>query len=136
MSDFFHGWRRKAGCVTLVMAFAVTGLWARSRFVRDTVDVTIDHQWYCIDSFGGNLVWSSMDGYLLCGQSPLIQDHWPSWQSERFVKEGFVWMILKSHFPHTSHITIAIPLSLLSGCLILWPGKRKIAESGDARNHS
>ncbi len=31
MHTVFHGWRRKLGCVTLVMALALTGLWIRSR---------------------------------------------------------------------------------------------------------
>lgn len=31
MVSFFHGWRRKAGCVTLVMACVVTTLWVRSQ---------------------------------------------------------------------------------------------------------
>jgi hypothetical protein len=30
MRDFFYGWRRKAGVVTLVMACALTGAWLRS----------------------------------------------------------------------------------------------------------
>lgn len=27
MGDFFHGWRRKAGCVTLVMAYVSLNGW-------------------------------------------------------------------------------------------------------------
>jgi hypothetical protein len=30
MHTFFHGWRRKAGLVSLVMALAMFGLWMRS----------------------------------------------------------------------------------------------------------
>lgn len=30
MREFFRGWRRKVGCVTLVMACALMGLWVRS----------------------------------------------------------------------------------------------------------
>jgi hypothetical protein len=35
MREFFRGWRRKAGLVTLVMACAVMAMWARSRFIND-----------------------------------------------------------------------------------------------------
>ena len=35
MREFFHGWRRKAGCVTLMMACAVMGLWIRGQRFRD-----------------------------------------------------------------------------------------------------
>jgi len=39
MGDFFHGWRRKTGCVTLVMACLVTAGWARSFLVTDELTV-------------------------------------------------------------------------------------------------
>ncbi|MDB5345772.1 MAG: hypothetical protein JWP89_4149 [Schlesneria sp.] len=35
MRNFFHGWRRKLGCVTLVMALALMVGWMRSRVVQD-----------------------------------------------------------------------------------------------------
>jgi hypothetical protein len=37
MREFFQGWRRKAGTVTLVLALAVAGIWMRSRIVCDTL---------------------------------------------------------------------------------------------------
>ncbi|MDB5345263.1 MAG: hypothetical protein JWP89_3640 [Schlesneria sp.] len=37
MHAFFHGWRRKWACVTLVMAVALTGMWVRSLIVRDEI---------------------------------------------------------------------------------------------------
>jgi hypothetical protein len=36
MHTFFHGWRRKVGVVTLVMAVVVFGAWMRSLMVQDT----------------------------------------------------------------------------------------------------
>jgi hypothetical protein len=35
MLIFFHGWRRKVGLGTLVIALALTGLWIRSRSIHD-----------------------------------------------------------------------------------------------------
>jgi hypothetical protein len=35
MKEFFHGWRRKASVVTLVMALAVTSAWIRSLQIQD-----------------------------------------------------------------------------------------------------
>src|SRR5882757_1087048 len=35
MREFFHGWRRKAGCVTLVMACMLMIGWMRSRVVHE-----------------------------------------------------------------------------------------------------
>lgn len=37
MHTFFHGWRRKAGVFTLVMALAMMGLWVRSTVKFDSV---------------------------------------------------------------------------------------------------
>ena len=37
MMEFFRGWRRKAGLVTLVMACAFTSGWVRSLTVRDFI---------------------------------------------------------------------------------------------------
>lgn len=57
MREFFRGWRRKAGCVTLVMAcFTMVG-WTRSRFVFDNIDVIVNDQTYvtalsCIHGIG------------------------------------------------------------------------------------
>ena len=39
MVEFFHGWRRKAGCVTLFMALLFCGMSVRSRWVADTLMV-------------------------------------------------------------------------------------------------
>jgi hypothetical protein len=35
MREFFYGWRRKVGGVTLAMACVMMGLWARSHVVKD-----------------------------------------------------------------------------------------------------
>ena len=32
MGEFFHGWRRKTGCVTLLMALLAMGAWVRGLF--------------------------------------------------------------------------------------------------------
>lgn len=38
MLTFFHGWRRKTGCITLVMACALCPLWFRSLTRFDRID--------------------------------------------------------------------------------------------------
>lgn len=37
MRTFFHGWRRMLGCLTLVMACLLMGVWMRSRVVTDQI---------------------------------------------------------------------------------------------------
>ena len=39
MREFFHGWRRKAGIVTLVMASALMGIWIRTRVIQDDLAI-------------------------------------------------------------------------------------------------
>ncbi|MDB5348549.1 MAG: hypothetical protein JWP89_6926 [Schlesneria sp.] len=38
MREFFRGWRQKVGCVTMVVACFVLGLWMRSLRIRDVID--------------------------------------------------------------------------------------------------
>lgn len=52
MAAYFHGWRRKSGCVTLVMALATMGMWIRSQCICDTVEISTGAACYrivCID---------------------------------------------------------------------------------------
>lgn len=41
MWSFFHGWRRKAGVVTLVMALAMAAAWVRSCVVDDLIQIRL-----------------------------------------------------------------------------------------------
>jgi hypothetical protein len=40
MREFFRGWKRKVGCVTLLLACVFTAGWLRSRFVTDHITLT------------------------------------------------------------------------------------------------
>jgi len=53
MRDFFKPWRRKAGCVTLVLACAFAAGWVRSLFICDVLFV---HR-YVFGSNNGLLTW-------------------------------------------------------------------------------
>jgi hypothetical protein len=56
MREFFHGWRRKLGCVTLVMALVLMVGWMRTRVVQDGVSLRISEQlFYSIASRDGTL---------------------------------------------------------------------------------
>jgi hypothetical protein len=59
MHTYFHGWRRKAGCVTLVMACVVTIAWGRSLFIMDDFVFTpaSETSSHLIASAGGLLRW-------------------------------------------------------------------------------
>src|SRR5947209_2489025 len=52
MNNFFHGWRRRAGCVTLVMACVFMAGWVRSFKTADLVGLYSDTT-YCATSNAG-----------------------------------------------------------------------------------
>ena len=62
MREFFHGWRRKTGCVTLLLALAALAAWGRSqitrsRFSADTVTIP----------FGGGIeYWATLHAIGFC----------------------------------------------------------------------
>lgn len=53
MGAFFHGWRRKTGCVTLAVAMLLMALWIRSDILFDQVALYGN----LFISNGGCLVW-------------------------------------------------------------------------------
>ena len=57
MREFFHGWRRKVGCVTLVMALALNGAWIRSHVVYDNVTFVMGGQQQMIHLQRGEIIW-------------------------------------------------------------------------------
>lgn len=57
MFEFFRGWRRKIGCVTLMMALALTGVWLRSENVADEIRFTIGQRRHLIMSRHEKLSW-------------------------------------------------------------------------------
>ena len=68
MQIFFHGWRRKVGCVLLVVAVAVLGMWMRSRFCRDDFVLAFSKKTAIVAVIGGRGVqwswrWQDGEGY-------------------------------------------------------------------------
>jgi hypothetical protein len=59
MREFFRGWRRKAGCVTLTIALALTGVWVRSSAREDLwILIKGDASVGVVISKDGSLTWS------------------------------------------------------------------------------
>lgn len=162
MSEFFYGWRRKAGCVLLVMACVVCMGWARSIEHLDAVSITVHRVEYRVASIYGKLSFIR--------NTPLHDDHTEELQSVRWISETLsegAWF-----FPNEAgvmtlldnwdinfgydllwrwdwgglsfgsgvnqkdqaevydfpYFMFAVPLTILSAYLILWPGKRKAAK--------
>ena len=63
MWDFFRGWRRKIGSITLLMACALTLIWLRSDVIRDEIDLCPSFYWPQLPWYGeivslkGSLGW-------------------------------------------------------------------------------
>ena len=60
MGEFFKGWRRKAGLVTLAMACLLAVAWMRSYVVRDVVTFTRSDRLHMIVSSHSHASWWAM----------------------------------------------------------------------------
>jgi hypothetical protein len=67
MREFFHGWRRKAGVMTLVVALSAAGVWVRASVLCEQIDIQIGHRHHMITLAHDGLAWLSMDGHLRRG---------------------------------------------------------------------
>lgn len=147
MREFFQEWRRKVGCVTLVLACALMGMWMRSQAVEDWLV-------HCTD-----------DGILglfsrPCGISWTRHSQWPpeelfappgSWQTLSYVAkppyrnrfDNYImhdrWQALGFDFcncqePYSTnrvadwtipYWSLVLPLTLLSLYLFLWKPRKR-----------
>jgi hypothetical protein len=102
MRDFFGGWRRKAGVVTLVMACAVMWLWWRSWTTADYFRFKIGDRQHRISS-------TNEDGLA-----------WESWNSLKPWNEEIVPLVKQR-----PHLMVAFPLLGISVYLILWKPRKR-----------
>ncbi len=91
MGEFFRGWRRKAGLVTLALAMLGQMVWSRSHVIADTL--TLDEFQNCsIQTGGGHVVWSRRsirydgDPGFICGTMMMSGR---SWDSEPYQAAAF-----------------------------------------------
>lgn len=61
MRELFRGSRRKVGCVTLVLACVLMGMWMRSFFVIDAILSPIGGRQQTVISLRNKITWSSWD---------------------------------------------------------------------------
>lgn len=121
MKDFFHGWRRKAGVVTLGLACAVMGMWVRSLRSFDAAYFMMEGRQHAVYSVNASLNWSAwkherdMELNKLASQAMPAYDWWivaamPG--GEYDYNEHGRWSI--------PNLSIVLPLTLLSAYLLLW----------------
>ena len=61
MGEFFRGWRRKIGVLTLMMALVLWGGWIRSSGVEDTFRLSIRNTDHFVVSRQGSVQWHSVE---------------------------------------------------------------------------
>ncbi|HEY4261031.1 MAG TPA: hypothetical protein VGM98_12755 [Schlesneria sp.] len=125
MHTFFHGWRRKTGCITLVLSCVLMGLWMRSQLVTDTWCWSIGHETEVVISSDGMLSW-----WRLATQRPVARFWNPGFVGQT---EGTRYAVIGdwgvelglSDSCTVPYWPFVVPLTLFSGYLMLWkPGKR------------
>lgn len=145
MREFFRGWRRKAGCVTLVMACVMAGMWVRGFYMNDCFGIRSD-EWHDLISLSSKgLTWeryytpgtlASTHGRFGAGWRSLPATDYSdfgeciwrwSWYGFDFGEcRNKALGVYRRTFWRIPHWPPAISLTLLSA-LILWkPRKRKV----------
>jgi hypothetical protein len=138
MRDFFRGWRRKVGCVTLVMALAGMALWIRSRIVNDEIGFAANGTQYVVVSshsqvsayqsihlLPNRVVWIS--------QGILPAERTSAWhlnsirRREQRVATSLRRMIPSRIYTFT-YWSLVIPLTLLSAYLLLWKPRKRVKQ--------
>jgi hypothetical protein len=81
MGEFFRGWKRKVGVVTLVMACVFMVGWVRSQFKFDNLEIPCGTARYGVSSaFGG------LDFYRLTGLTRAL-----TWRSVNYTSNLLTW---------------------------------------------
>ena len=120
MGDFFHGWRRKTGCVLLVIAWVLMGEWERSY-----------HSTRCsfeLAGLGGLYRIESGDGCVrLAGCVPQHFSTWePGTTDYKIVPLGW------ETFWHIPYWSLVLMVTLVSAYLIVWKPRKKAATGSGA----
>mgnify|MGYP001554100057 CR=1 FL=1 len=136
MHTFFHGWRRKAGCVKLIMAVAVFGMWMRSRVMFDwlTFATNLRGHWVC--SYADSIWWISFPQdrsawwlpFNSGDDSSLSLLSIPERATRAWVNVHF--LLRQRNRPEVKrwkvrYWQIVISLTLLSAYLILWKPRKR-----------
>lgn len=142
MKEFFHGWRRKMGCVALAMACVLMGLWARGQFYDESIAIRpserLEIRVRCtatqirFEYLQETTPFGAYRGFSLVDWKSIPSDNDP-YRYEPIAESGFWESRLKNR--QTAHgkyrqffigyLTFVLPLSLLSACLNLWKPRNR-----------
>src|SRR5437016_951517 len=122
MREFFRSWRRKVGVVALVMACVLAASWIRSLAASDTVWIRIGDRYQVLHHCDGGI---TLDSYEIPSAFREVfpsfarhsQGFGPDYEQPLAYVDSGGWMV-----PYS---LLAIPMTLLSACLILWKPRPK-----------
>lgn len=151
MREFFKGWRRNVGCVTLAMACVLASLWFRSLSRKDGIGICPSQTF--------DIILASNNGYFDCvfrswAKPGIFAEynafHWFSVERQTGHISGVLPRIDRREFPHyrfadnstvqVKSIEVYVPypapttvLTLLSAFLILWRPRNLNSHSPDVK---
>jgi hypothetical protein len=152
MREFFHGWRRKAGCMTLVMACVFAVGWVRSEFKFDNISMIHEGKIESFFSVTQHLGWTSEStnsgktGMRWNSENLIIgEDGLPRWNADRSdlpveglgLAQGDGWAAYRYRYRERfdgkrsdSQIlihygAITVPLAILCVYLLLWKPRKR-----------
>lgn len=125
MPDFFRGWRRKIGCVMLVVASVLAVTWGRSFIIRDTIVFGLNGTGHYIVCTAGRIEWPTW--WYADGHSPMTGMDWISGP-----EMSQPWILsVSNNIPVVStwivsYWWLVLPCSMLSAYLILWKPRKRV----------
>jgi hypothetical protein len=158
--EFFRGWRRKAGLVTLVISVALVGAWMRSAIIADVIQLKHEDSYQFIGSMLGSMRWSRWTSPSVSGpqHSWVPSFVWDSHDANAFQGDAFEeaevdwrWKWLGFEFLHATirrpsgmngqtsrwsvpYWSLVLPLTVVSAWLLI--SKPRAAKSAKESNRA
>lgn len=123
MRDFFRGWRRKTGCLTLVIASVPSTIWIHSLSYDSKVWVVFNGRLHTLTTHHGTLIWRGQIA------KPRDASDWILRPTPRYWVELVDPWYFDSERWNVSIPPIAITLTIFSAFLLLWPQRQRPNQS-------
>ncbi|HEY4258681.1 MAG TPA: hypothetical protein VGM98_00920 [Schlesneria sp.] len=155
MHTFFHGWRRKSGVASLVMACVITGAWIRSMMCQTDLSIRTEKH-ACVGVRSSNqfcaiyyvrlniptLNWDAVNTVEFTTYPFTEQPQMKKWPSGdlRWWFRSVCWHEVDKGPNHREafliipHWAIILPLTFLSAYLILWKPRKWAVASYSPKN--